>query len=150
MFETFNSGSAMAQTEQTLTPKQALFVKEYLVDLNATQATIRCGYSKKTAKQQGSRLYTNAVIQAAITRGREERAARVELTADSILADLQEIKERCMLYSAITVWDMTEKRYVPIRDADVIELYTFDARGAIRAAKLMKTTSGNIASFARP
>ncbi len=38
-----------------LTPKQARFVEEYLIDLNATQAAIRAGYSKKTAKQQGQR-----------------------------------------------------------------------------------------------
>ncbi len=49
-----------------LTPKQHRFVTEYLVDLNATQAAIRAGYSPKTAPQQGSRLLRNAVVQQAI------------------------------------------------------------------------------------
>jgi phage terminase small subunit len=41
-----------------LTPKQEAFVVEYLRDLNATQAAIRAGYSRRTAKQQGARLLT--------------------------------------------------------------------------------------------
>ena len=40
----------------SLTPKQARFVEEYLIDLNATQGAIRAGYSAKTAEEQGSRL----------------------------------------------------------------------------------------------
>jgi len=48
-----------------ITPKQQRFVTEYLVDLNATQAAIRAGYSRKTAQQQGSRLLTNVVVKQA-------------------------------------------------------------------------------------
>ena len=46
--------------------RQQRFVTEYLVDLNATQAAIRAGYSPKTAQQQGSRLLTNVVVKQAI------------------------------------------------------------------------------------
>ncbi len=46
-------------TKASLTPKQARFVEEYLIDLNATQAAIRAGYSAKTAEVQGSRLLGN-------------------------------------------------------------------------------------------
>ena len=46
---------AVKKTVQKLTPKQSLFCKEYLVDLNATQAAIRAGYSEKTAKAITSR-----------------------------------------------------------------------------------------------
>jgi len=49
-----------------LTPKQHRFVAEYLVDLNASQAALRAGYSARTAPQQGSRLLKNAQVQAAI------------------------------------------------------------------------------------
>src|SRR5690606_24873160 len=45
-----------------LTPKQAAFAREYLVDLNATQAAIRAGYSEKTAYSQGQRLLKNAEV----------------------------------------------------------------------------------------
>ena len=50
-------------------PKHQRFVAEYLKDLNATQAAIRAGYSPKTANRQGSRLLSNADIQAAIAKG---------------------------------------------------------------------------------
>ncbi len=50
----------------SLTPKQELFVREYLVDLNATQAAIRAGYSADTARQQGSRLLTDVDVQDAV------------------------------------------------------------------------------------
>jgi phage terminase small subunit len=49
-----------------LTPKQRRFVAEYLIDLNATQAAIRTGYSRKTAHNQGWRLLQSATIKAAV------------------------------------------------------------------------------------
>ncbi|MCE3202483.1 terminase small subunit [Paenibacillus sonchi] len=68
-----------------LTPKQKLFVKEYLVDLNAKQAAIRAGYSVKTAEQQASRLLSNVKVQEAIQKGMDKRAAKVEVTAEMVL-----------------------------------------------------------------
>lgn len=56
-----------------LTPKQRLFVQEYLVDLNATAAARRSGYSKKTAKSQGQRLLTKVDIKAAIAKAQKVR-----------------------------------------------------------------------------
>ena len=49
-----------------LTPKQERFVEEYLIDLNATQAAIRAGYSAKTAEAQGSRLLSNVNVSALV------------------------------------------------------------------------------------
>ena len=46
-----------------LTDKQEMFCKEYLIDLNATQAAIRAGYSKKTANEQAGRLLVNVSVQ---------------------------------------------------------------------------------------
>lgn len=74
-----------------LTPKQARFVQEYLVDLNATQAAIRAGYSPKTAKQQGARLLTNADVQKAVTEGQEQRSERTGITADMVLKELAKV-----------------------------------------------------------
>ncbi|CQR51464.1 terminase small subunit [Paenibacillus riograndensis] len=68
-----------------LTPKQKLFVQEYLIDLNATQAAIRAGYSPKTAEQQASRLLSNVKVQEAIREAQSHRAARTEITADMVL-----------------------------------------------------------------
>lgn len=53
-----------------LTPRQERFIAEYLVDLNATQAAIRAGYSKKTANEQAARLLAKVSIQRAIADGR--------------------------------------------------------------------------------
>ena len=54
-----------------LTPKQAEFVRQYLVDLNATQAAIRAGYSEKTANEQGSRLLANVSVSQAIVAAKD-------------------------------------------------------------------------------
>ncbi len=69
-----------------LTPKQEAFVREYLIDLNATQAAIRAGYSAKSAPAEGSRLLTNVKVQDAIAAAQEARAERLDITADMVLA----------------------------------------------------------------
>ena len=71
-----------------LTPKQQRFVEEYLIDLNATQAAIRAGYSAKTAKQQGQRLLTNVDVQTAVESGRKGQTERCQLDADFVLQGL--------------------------------------------------------------
>lgn len=65
----------MAKTAK-LTEKQQRFVEEYLIDLNATQAAIRAGYSAKTADQQGSRMLANVKVQQAISVAMAERSKR--------------------------------------------------------------------------
>jgi phage terminase small subunit len=71
-----------------LTPKQQRFVAEYLVDLNATQAAARAGYSRKTATEQASRLLTNVQVQAAIQRSQAATLGRVEVTAEGVVQEL--------------------------------------------------------------
>jgi phage terminase small subunit len=68
-----------------LTPKQERFVAEYLIDLNATQAAIRAGYLIKTARQQGSRLLTNADIAQAVQNGRKEVTEQLEVDSRWVL-----------------------------------------------------------------
>ena len=77
--------------KKKLPEKQCLFCKEYLVDLNATQAAIRAGYSPKTSMQQGQRLLTRPEIQAALQKEMDKRAKRVEVTADEVLAEFAKI-----------------------------------------------------------
>lgn len=71
-----------------LTAKQQRFCDEYLIDLNATQAAIRAGYSKKTANEQGARLLVNVSIQKKISELQKEREKRTEITQDSVLHEL--------------------------------------------------------------
>lgn len=77
--------------ENELTAKQRAFVREYLIDLNATQAAIRAGYSADTAEQGGAQLYRNIKIRAAIDAAMKMRAERTEITADRVLKELAKI-----------------------------------------------------------
>lgn len=74
-----------------LTPKQQLFVDEYLVDLNATQAAIRAGYSSKTAYAIADRLLRKAEVQHAIQEAKKSRSERTEITQDRVLKELARI-----------------------------------------------------------
>ncbi len=74
-----------------LTAKQARFVAEYLIDLNATQAAIRAGYSERTARQAGSENLSKPVVAQAIQEAQSKRAERTEITQDRVLAELARI-----------------------------------------------------------
>lgn len=75
----------------SLNPKQERFVQEYLVDLNATQAAIRAGYSAKTAKTIGPRLLEHVGVQEAITAGRLKTSAKLELAREEVIRQYQRI-----------------------------------------------------------
>ena len=83
-----------------LTAKQKLFCHEYLIDLNATQAAIRAGYSKKTAKEIGCENLTKPNILEFINKAKEERIEEVKIDANWLL-----------------------KRLADEADADVADLY---------------------------
>lgn len=75
-------------TTQELTDRQARFCEEYLIDLNATQAAIRAGYSKKTAREQAAQNLSKLNIQEKIAELKAERAKRTEMTQDSVIQEL--------------------------------------------------------------
>jgi phage terminase small subunit len=79
-----------------LTPKQAAFVREYLIDLNATQAAIRAGYSAKTAEKIGSENIRKPDIARAIQLAMDARSLKVELTAADVLRDINAVKADAM------------------------------------------------------
>ena len=74
-----------------MTDKQALFCKEYLVDLNATRAAIRAGYSQDTANRIGPENLSKPEIQEEVQRLMESRAKRTEVTADRVLLEFARI-----------------------------------------------------------
>ncbi|MHC1788294.1 terminase small subunit [Solidesulfovibrio sp.] len=82
-----NKASRRTKKGGGLNEKQAQFVKEYLVDLNATQAAIRAGYSAKTAGWIGQQLLTKTHIAEAVRLEMEARSQRTEITADRVLAE---------------------------------------------------------------
>jgi phage terminase small subunit len=74
-----------------LTKKQAIFVEEYLVDLNATQAAIRAGYSGKTADQIGAQLLGKTLVGEAIAVRMKDREARTQITQDKVLREIARV-----------------------------------------------------------
>lgn len=74
-----------------LTEKQKRFIEEYLVDLNATQAAIRAGYSEKTAYSAGQRLLKNVEVQDGVRKSQEARSKRTKITQDMVLNELAKI-----------------------------------------------------------
>jgi len=68
-----------------LNDRQQRFVNEYLIDLNATAAAKRAGYSEKTAHSQGPRLLENVEIQAELRKAREKSLNKLEITRENIL-----------------------------------------------------------------
>jgi phage terminase small subunit len=78
-------------TAKKLTPKQERFVEEYLIDLNATQAAIRAGYSQRTAASIGEENLRKPDISAAIQAAKAERSERTHITQDRVLQELARI-----------------------------------------------------------
>lgn len=74
-----------------MTDKQRRFCEEYLIDLNATQAAIRAGYSPKTANEQGARLLANVSVRARIDAAMAEQSKRTGVTADRVVRELARI-----------------------------------------------------------
>lgn len=73
----------------SLTPKQAAFVREYLIDLNATQAAIRAGYSERTAHTTGHENLRKPEVAAAVQEAMRERAESTAVTAEMVLERLR-------------------------------------------------------------
>jgi phage terminase small subunit len=80
-----------------LTDKQEMFCREYLIDLNATQAAIRAGYSEKTANRTASENMSKPDIAQRIIELKSSRNERVEVNADYVLRRLVEIDEMDVL-----------------------------------------------------
>lgn len=74
-----------------LTQKQQRFVDEYLIDLNATQAAVRAGYSVKTADVQGSRLLGTVKVQQAVSEAMAERSKRTGINQDRVVMELAKL-----------------------------------------------------------
>ena len=76
-----------------LTPKQSAFVREYMIDLNATQAAIRAGYSEKTANRIGAENLSKPVIQEAIQQRHKAAEEKCAVTVEWILSEIAKIAQ---------------------------------------------------------
>lgn len=124
-----------------LTDKQERFCEEYLIDLNATQAAIRAGYSPDTAGAIGSENLKKPEIHARVAEMKAERSQRTEITADYVLTGLKEVAERCMQRKAVMVFDPVDKVMVQAQeeqeDGKMANVWTFDSHGANKALELL-------------
>lgn len=118
------------------TAKQEAFVREYLIDLNATQAAIRAGYSAKTASEVGHENLRKPQIAAAIQAAMNARSQRTEITADYVLNRLVEIDQMDVLdimaedmtLKPVSQWPSVWRRY--LSGFDLAEM--FEGRGEDR------------------
>lgn len=118
--------------DRKLTPKQETFVREYLVDLNATAAAVRAGYASGDI---GRQLLTKTHVQEAIAEAQKARAERTQVTADRVLLELA----RVAFLDPADVLDFASGPSVRLRDADRIPE---DARRAIASIKVKRYAEG--------
>jgi phage terminase small subunit len=126
------------------TPKQEAFVREYLIDLNASAAYRRAGYVTGNANVLGPRLLANAGIAKAIQEAMDKRAERVEIDADYVLKNIKSIGERCMQREPLMRGTGKERKQVkefvedPETGEEVLaDVWTFDSQGALKAQELL-------------
>lgn len=110
--------------------RQDLFVEEYLVDLNATQAAIRAGYSPNTANEQGSRLLANVKVKSKIDRAMAERSKRTGINQDRVIEELAKL-------ALVNVADV-----IDVNTATVLENAKPEDLACIQSVKVKKTTKG--------
>lgn len=113
-----------------LTDKQKAFVNEYLIDLNATQAAIRAGYSAKNADKIGSQLLGKSRVSAEIQNKMAKREKRTEITQDRVLKELATIG-----FFQITDFMKVEKGRLVIKDTSDVELENIPAISGIKATQ---------------
>lgn len=114
-----------------LNAKQEMFCKEYLVDLNATQAAIRAGYSERTASATASRLLANVNVLARVKELKAKRAEELELDAYWVLKRLKDISDRAMQAEPVMTFDPALGELVETGE------YQFDSTGANKATELI-------------
>ena len=126
-----------------LNDKQKRFCREYLIDLNATQAAKRSGYSKKTAGSIGSENLLKPEIIEQLNKLMDKRAEKVEVSANDVLSSIKEIRARCMQSAPVLVTikgkqkQPTEEIQAP--DGKIISagIWKFDATNALKANEMI-------------
>ncbi|WP_288384610.1 terminase small subunit [uncultured Acinetobacter sp.] len=117
----------------SLTAKQARFVEEYLIDLNATQAAIRAGYSEATARSIGAENLTKPDILEAIIEAQAKRSERTKIDADYVLQrlvaidqmDVLDIMDDNYVFKPIGDWPVIWRQYI----SNIENIEEFDGRG---------------------
>ncbi|PHM69016.1 terminase small subunit [Xenorhabdus kozodoii] len=124
-----------------LTDKQDMFCREYLVDINATQAAIRAGYSESTAAAQASRLLMNVNIQNRIQELMNERNEKLAVNADYVLKRLVDIDQMDVLDILTDMGDLKQIKDWPkvwrttLSGMEVVEMGSQDTTALLKKIK---------------
>ena len=130
-----------------LTAKQQRFVDEYLIDLNATQAAIRAGYSKKTARQIADQNLSKLDIKAALEKRMQSRSARTEITQDMVLRELAKIGFSDI--RKVVRWGETQVRMVDGEDDAPEDMVPYHGLALIDSTEIDDNTAGAIAEVSQ-
>ena len=120
----------------SLTAKRQAFVREYPIDLNATKAAIRAGFSEKTAYSQGQRLLKNVEVADAVQKALAERSERTEITQDYVLTTIRDTMERCKQAEPV-VYQNGDPVLIGTPSGDLAPAYKFDANAVLKGAELL-------------
>lgn len=120
-------------SETKLKKKIELFAYEYVQDLNATQAYLRCNFTDNyaTARTEGSKLLANPDTLTRVSELMKERKERLCISADHVLLRLFDIYEKCMQEKPVLSWSYEDKKMVETGE------YSFDSKGALGAMQLI-------------
>lgn len=113
------------ENEIHLNDSQERFCQEYLKDLNGTQAAIRAGYSAHTSNEQAARLLAKVSVKARVQELMAQRQVRTQLTADKVLKDIEDVRQRCM-----------QGEPVLDREGNPTGEWKFEAHAALKASEL--------------
>lgn len=117
---------------EALKPRERHFVREYLVDLNGTQAAIRAGYSEKTAASQASRLLRKPEIRAYRDALLQEQFDAIGVTKHSIAAEVWGIYQKCCQKEPVLEWNPVSREWEPSGE------WQFNVKGALKALDMLR------------
>jgi len=134
----------MVAHQGKLTAKQQCFVEEYLIDLNATQAAIRAGYSENSAQEQSSRLLSNVMVEEAVSKTIKKRSDKTGVTINQVvtglLTEAQGGVDDSTPASRVSAWGLLGRHLGMFVDR-VDQRTTYEAGDTL--AQLLKEIDGN-------
>lgn len=125
------SGPDSDESSKPLNEQQEKFCLEFMKDLNRTQAAIRAGYAKDSARMQGSRLMTYDNVAARIEELCQERAERTKIDADYVLTTIRDTVERCRQAEPVMEFDHDSKTMIETGE------YKFEHSGVLKGCELL-------------
>lgn len=116
-----------------------MFCFELQVDQNQTKAYIRAGFAVKGAEQNASRLMLNDKVIAITNRLKAERSKRLEIDADYVLGNIDEIGKRCMQKTKVMIRDgkKTTQKMDITEEGEAVGVWEFKEHGALKAQELL-------------